>query len=99
MNGANLLAIGAMAVATFGCRAGGYWIFRRLPPSAFTRSLMGYLPGALFVAFVIPALADGGPKEWLAAAACLAIMALTGRLVVAVVVGTAVAWAGWSAGL
>ena len=56
MNGANLLAIGAMAVATFGCRAGGYWVFSRLPPSAFLRSVMSYLPGALFVAFVVPAL-------------------------------------------
>lgn len=99
MNGANLLAIGAMAVATFGCRAGGYWVFSRLPPSAFLRSVMSYLPGALFVAFVVPALADGGAKEWLAAITCLAIMASTRRFVVAVVVGTAVAWAGWSAGL
>ena len=97
--GSTLAAIAGMAVATYLCRAGGYWVFRRLPPSPLLRSVLSYVPGALFVAFVIPALAEAGPKEWVGAATCLGVMALTGRLLAAVAVGTAVTWAGWSAGL
>jgi uncharacterized membrane protein len=92
---ANLLAILGMALATLACRAGGYFLFRALRPSPFLRAMLGYVPGALFVGYVVPALAAGGLKEWLGAAATLVAMRLSGNVAVGIAAGTAAAWAVW----
>ena len=63
---------------------------RHLPPSPFIRSALAYVPGAVFVAFAVPALIEAGPKEWLAAAAFLSLMRSTGWLALATIVGVAV---------
>ena len=42
-----LLAILAMAGATFACRYGGYWLFRQIKPTPALRAALGYIPGAL----------------------------------------------------
>jgi uncharacterized membrane protein len=91
-----LAAIAGMALATFACRAGGYWLFRQVRPSRGARAMLGYLPGALFVSYVIPALAVGGWLQWVGAAATLAIMLKTRNLSYAILGGTAAAWAVWS---
>lgn len=93
----NLLAILGMTGATFACRAGGFFLFRALRPNAFMRAMLGYLPGALFVGYVAPALAAGGIKEWLGAAATLAAMRLSGNVAIGIAAGTAAAWAVWLA--
>ena len=52
-----LLAILVMALATFLCRAGGYAVLRVTRPPRFVQDMLGHLPGAIFVAFLAPALA------------------------------------------
>ena len=90
-----IAAIIGMALATYLSRGGGYWLFRQIKPGPGTRALLGYIPGALFVSFVVPALAAGGWEQWVGAVATLAIM-LTGNLSLAILGGTAAAWAVWS---
>ena len=91
-----LAAILAMAMATYATRAGGYVVFRLFKPSKTMRTMLGYVPGTLFAAYVSPALADGGLHQWIGAAATLAIMLATRQMAPAIFGGTAVAWAAWS---
>lgn len=92
-----VLAILAMAVATYATRAGGYLVFRAFRPTAAVRTLLGYIPGTLFVAYVAPALAQGRLPEWCGAAAAAGLMLATRNLAIAVLAGTAVAWIVWTA--
>lgn len=91
-----LLAIAAMSLATYATRAGGYLLFRAIRPSAGVRAWLGYIPGTLFMAYVAPALAQGGWPQWSGAAAAIAIMLLTRQMSAAVLGGTAVAWLVWA---
>ncbi len=91
-----LLAIGAMAIATYITRAGGYALFRAIRPNQTVRAALGYIPGALFVAYVAPALAQGGWAEWFGAAVTVATMLATRQMSVAILAGTAGAWLVWA---
>jgi uncharacterized membrane protein len=91
----NLLTILGMLVGTYGCRAGGYWLFRQFRPTPFMRGMLEYLPGSLFVAYVVPSLLSGGPWQWAAAAATLGVMAVQRNFAWAIAAGTATAWVGW----
>lgn len=91
-----LAAILAMSVATYVTRAGGYLLFRAFRPGDVVRRMLGYIPGALFVAYVAPALADGGWPQWIGAAAAVVLMKLTGQAAAGILGGTAVAWAVWA---
>lgn len=93
----NLIAILGMAFATLVCRAGGYFLFRTLRPTPFLRAMLGYVPGALFVGYVAPALAAGGVKEWVGAAATLITVRLSGNVAIGIAAGTASAWLVWLA--
>ncbi len=91
-----LAAIIGMSLVTYLTRAGGYLLFRAIRPPAVMRRALAYIPGALFVSYVVPALAEGGGQQWVGAAATLALMLATRRLEVAILGGTAAAWAVWS---
>lgn len=91
-----LAAILAMSAATYATRAGGYLLFRAFRPGAGLRTLLGYIPGTLFMAYVTPALAEGRPPQWLGAVAAVGIMLLTRQMSAAILGGTAVAWLVWS---
>jgi uncharacterized membrane protein len=91
-----LLTIVSMALVTYLSRAGGYWLFRQLKPSPALQSVLSYVPGALFVSFVVPAVVSGGMKEWVGAAAAFAVARLTGSVVWPIVAGTAAAWVVWA---
>lgn len=91
-----LLAIVGMSVATYATRAGGYVVFRFVKPPPVVRAMLAYIPGALFVSYVVPALAAGGTKEWVGAAATVGLMLATRQLAVAILGGTGVAWVVWS---
>lgn len=91
-----LLAIGAMAVATYITRAGGYALFRAIRPNGTVRAAFSYIPGALFVAYVAPALAQGGWAEWFGAAVTVATMLATRQMSAAILAGTAGAWLVWA---
>ena len=84
-----------MALATFACRGGGYWLFRWIRPSAGVRAALGYVPGALFVSYVVPALAAGGPQQWVGAAVTAGVMLASRNLSLAILVGTAAAGIVW----
>ena len=93
-----LLTIIGMALATYATRAGGYLLFRAFPTPPLLRAALAYVPGALFISYVVPALAAGGRQQWIGAAATVAIMAATRSLATAILGGTAAAWAVWTLG-
>lgn len=80
----------AMAVVTYLTKAGGLWLVSRLDLSERVAVGLDALPGAVVVAFVAPALADGGVPEWVAAAATVVVARRTGNLLVSLTVGIAV---------
>lgn len=80
----------AMAVATYGTKSVGYWVVGQVDLSDRVEAGIDVLPGAVVVAFVAPALADGGVAEWLAAAATVAVARKTGNLLASLAVGVGV---------
>lgn len=88
----------AMALVTYLTRAGGYLLFRAIRPPPVVRAALSYIPGALFVSYVVPALANGGPQQWAGSIVTLALMLSTRNLAVAILGGTGAAWAVWSFG-
>jgi len=90
-----LLTILSMALAAYACRGGGYWVFSKMRPSAGLKTFLSYVPGALFISFVVPAIAAGGLKEWIGAAVAVAIAIRTRSLTWPIFAGTAAAWAAW----
>lgn len=94
-NLSNVLAILSMAVVTYACRAGGYWLFSRIEPSTALRNGLSYVPGALFLSFVVPAVAEGGPKEWIGAAVTALAVWITGSMVWPILIGVATVWVVW----
>jgi len=89
----NLAAIVLMALATFACRAGGYVLFRQITPSPLIRAILSYIPGTLFVSFVIPAMLKGGLQSMVGAAATVAAMIATRNISAGIGAGVLAAWA------
>lgn len=91
-----LLAILVMAAVTFACRAGGYVLLRRVHTGPWLRLFLGHLPGAIFVAYVAPLLAAGGPADWTGAVATLLAMIVTRNVALGILAGMAgfalIAW-------
>jgi uncharacterized membrane protein len=94
-----LLAILGMALASYLCRAGGYAVLRATRPPRFVQLMLGHLPGCIFVAFLAPTLARGGPGWWLAAAATLGVQVRFGKLALSIVAGVGTLWLLQQAGL
>lgn len=65
----NLLAILAMAVATYATRLTGLWIAEYIPAGGRMRAALDALPAAVLTAVVAPMALATGPAETLAAAA------------------------------
>lgn len=86
-SGRAYLAIVAMALVTYATRAGGLWLMGRLPPSPRLERWLARLPGAILAAIVAPAALAGGITTALAALASMLVMARTGNVLVAMVVG------------
>jgi len=80
----------AMAAVTYGTKTVGHWAVGRVELSDRLEAGLDVLPGAVVVAFVAPALADGGAAEWAAAAATVAVARKTGSLLAALAVGVGV---------
>jgi len=83
----------AMAVVTYGAKTVGYYVVGRVELSERVEAGLDALPGAVVVAFVAPALADGGPAEWLAAAVTVVVARKTGNLLASLAVGVGVVFA------
>ena len=80
----------AMAAVTYATKAGGLWALGRVDVSERAQAGLDALPGAVVVAFVAPALADGGPAEWGAAVATVVVARKTGNLLFSLAVGVGV---------
>ena len=94
-----LVAIAAMAVATYVMRAGGFWMMRHVPPSGRLRKMLEALPGSVSVATVLPIVARDGITAMLAIGAAVVVMIVARRDIVAVIAGMGVAAAARAAGL
>ncbi len=92
----NLAAFVAMAVATYACRGGGYWLFRQITPSPLLRAILTYVPGTLFVSFVVPAIVQGGVQPMAGAAGTVAVMLATRNLALSIAAGVGACWAVWA---
>ena len=89
-------AILGMAVSTYACRAGGYWLFSQINPSPFLRAILSYIPGTLFVSFVLPALVRGGTPTAAGAVVTLLVMLRTRSFPLSMLAGTSAVWAVWA---
>ena len=89
MTATSLLAILAMAAATYATRVGGFWLARRVRPGPFARAWLDHLPGAVFAALVAPMVLAAGPAGWAGALAAFAAMRGSGQFVLAIAVGLA----------
>jgi uncharacterized membrane protein len=85
----SLLAILAMALVTYATRAAGPWLVARLPPSPRLQSGLRHLPGAILAALVAPAALAAGPPGIAAGLVVMLLVAHTGRVLPAVLLGVA----------
>jgi branched chain amino acid efflux pump len=86
-----LVAILAMAGATFAMRAGGFWVMAHVPLTARLRRILEAMPGAVVVATVLPIAVREGLPALLAIAAAGAAMMIRRNDFLAVVAGMTVA--------
>jgi uncharacterized membrane protein len=94
-----VLAIAAMAIATYLMRAGGFWLMARVPLTPRVRRMLEALPGSIVAAIVLPIVAHGGPAAMLAISAALVTMIGARNEILAIGVGVGVAALGRAAGL
>jgi uncharacterized membrane protein len=87
-----VLAVLAMALASYLCRAGGYAVLRATRPPRFVQLMLNHLPGCIFIAFLAPALARGGPGYWLAGAVALGVQVAFRKLALSIIAGVASLW-------
>ncbi len=87
-----LLAIVLMAVVTYACRAGGYWLMGRVTMSPRVETGLTYLPGAVLISLVAPAMAEEGIPGVCAVAVTAIAMRRTNNLLVAMVAGIGTVW-------
>ena len=85
----NLLAIVAMALATYATRIGGLLLGDRLPRDGRVRQALDALPAAVLTAVIAPALTAG--RVELAAGAATALAALRLPMLAAIAIGMATA--------
>ncbi|MEM1101852.1 MAG: AzlD domain-containing protein [Pseudomonadota bacterium] len=83
------LLIAALAASTIGLRVLGYLAGAALMERLAFRRLTEVFPGCLIVALVASALAEGGPPEFLAAAAALLTAIATRNIIATMLVGMA----------
>ncbi len=84
------MAILAMAVATYLCRASGVVLMSRITITPRLERALRALPGSIVAATVLPLALDGGPPALLGIAAAVAVMRLTRFELAALVSGLAV---------
>jgi len=63
-----LLAIFAMGVATYATRMTGALLLANAQPGPRLRAALDAVPVAILTAVIAPAVAAGGPPDWIAAA-------------------------------
>ena len=92
------LAIAAMAVATYVCRAGGVVLMSRVRLTRQVERALRALPGSIVVATVLPITMRAGVPAIVGLAAAIATMSLTRRELPALLAGLAAVSAARAAG-
>jgi uncharacterized membrane protein len=87
-----LLIILLMGLVTYLCRIGGYWMMGRFTLSSRVEAGLQYLPGAVLISLVGPAMAEEGIPGVLAVIATAVGMRLTGNLLIAMLAGVLTIW-------
>ena len=77
----------AMAVASFACRAGGFWFMRFVPQTKRLEAALRATPLAVMVGIVAPAAARGNVAELAALALVAIVVRTTGNDLVAALAG------------
>lgn len=86
---ANVLAICAMAIATYGTRVAGLYVMRFVAVKGRMRAALDALPPAILMAVIAPTIFTTGPAETIAAAITLGLALLRAPLVVTMAAGVA----------
>jgi uncharacterized membrane protein len=79
----------ALALASYACRAGGFWLMRFVTVTPRLRATLAAAPLAVMLGIVTPAALRGGIPEWIGLAATFAAMRLWRNDLVAMFVGVA----------
>lgn len=74
-----LLAIAAMGVVSYLCRASGFWAMGFVPLTARVRAWLEAIPIAVLSAIVAPAVASAGPVEAVGFLVAVLAMRVTGN--------------------
>lgn len=80
----------ALALASFACRAGGFWLMRFITITPRLEAALRAAPLAVMVGIVTPAATRGHPPELLGLAATALAMRVTRSDLLATLVGVAV---------
>lgn len=79
----------AVTLASFVCRAGGFWLMRFVVVTPRVQAALKAAPLAVMVGIVVPAAVRGGTPEWLGLAAAALVMRFTRKDLVASLTGVA----------
>ena len=86
-----ILAVVAMAVATFLCRIAGVLLMSRIRITPVMERALAALPGSIVAATVVPIAIGSGPAAIAGVAAAIGAMRLVGNELAALAAGLAVA--------
>ena len=84
-----ILALLAMAAASFACRAGGFLLMRFVRITARLQAALRAIPFCVMIGIVAPAALRAGPAEWLGLAVIALAMKLTANDVLSALLGVA----------
>jgi uncharacterized membrane protein len=79
----------AVSLASFACRAGGFWLMRFVNVTPRVQAALKAAPLAVMIAIVVPAALRGGVAEWIGVTMTALVMGLTRRDLVASLAGVA----------
>lgn len=85
-----LAAILLMGLASYACRAGGFFLMRYVTVTPRVETWLKAIPVALIGAILGPIAANGGPPEWLGLATAVLVMKFIGNDFISVVASVAV---------
>lgn len=89
VDGHFLLAILAMAVASYACRLAGYFLMGYVPITPRVQGALKAIPLGVMIGIVMPSVLAGKVPEMAGLAVVFAAMKLTGKDVVAALAGAA----------
>lgn len=82
-----LAAITGMMLATYACRAGGFWLMQHVPLTARVRRGLNALPGSIVVATVVPLALRGGFPAIIGIGCAFIVMARLRNELIALIAG------------